>query len=464
MIELLVIAGLYTLRLLLKMQWMTTVLFGLYMMVRVRIYRKRFRQMKEQQLRFEEACEYMDTFLYAFVKEGKVERALTDAHQVLGNGPMREAVEEGLDHLYMVYDDSQTDIMRNALGRIDRDYPCERIRTMHDFAVHVESYGGAIDTSVDLLLRDKSRWEKRIQITMKERQKMFMDVVLSIVVSLLICAMILYLPVGTVDIGTNMASQMITIVVLLLDDWIFARAQKYLMVDWLQLDGVRQETDRQKVERYDLYDEKKERKLSVVMAGICGMLTAFALYAGLQVWAAAGMFLTLFMANQHRIGRRLATKKRIKNIKSAFPVWLMDIVLLLQSENVQMALAKSQEHAPLVLEQELEILNDRLQIAPESPEPYHAFMQKFQIPEIHSAMSMLYALSMGNSDRADQQVGELITRNFSMQDAVETERLHNRNSGLYLLFLAPVVTASFKLLVDMALFMLTFLQSSGIGG
>ena len=459
MIELLVIAGLYTLRLLLKMQWMTTVIFGLYMLVRVRIYRKRFRQIKEQKLRFEEACEYMDTFLYAFVKEGKVERALTDAHQVLGNGPMREAVEEGLDHLYMVYDDSQTDIMRGALGRIDREYPCERIRTMHDFAVHVESYGGAIDTSVDLLLRDKSRWEKRIHITMKERQKMFMDVVLSIVASLLICAMILYLPVGSVDIGGNMASQVLTFIVLLLDDWIFAQAQKYLMVDWLQLDGVRQETNRQKVERYYLYDAKKERKLSVVMAGICGILTAWALYAGQQVWAAAGMFLTLFMVNQHRIGRRLATKKLIKNIKSAFPVWLMDIVLLLQSENVQMALVKSQEHAPLVLE----ILNDRLQIAPESPEPYHAFMQEFQIPEVHSAMSMLYALSMGNSDRADQQVGELITRNLSMQDAVETERLHNRNSGLYLLFLAPVVTASFKLLVDMALFMLTFLQSSGIG-
>ena len=433
MIELLVIAGLYTLRLLLKMQWMTTVIFGLYMLVRVRIYRKRFRQIKEQKLRFEEACEYMDTFLYAFVKEGKVERALTDAHQVLGNGPMREAVEEGLDHLYMVYDDSQTDIMRNALGIIDREYPCERIRTMHDFAVHVESYGGAIDTSVDLLLRDKSRWEKRIHITMKERQKMFMDVVLSIVASLLICAMILYLPVGSVDIGGNMASQVLTFIVLLLDDWIFAQAQKYLMVDWLQLDGVRQENNRQKVERYYLYDAKKERKLSVVMV------------------------------NQHRIGRRLATKKLIKNIKSAFPVWLMDIVLLLQSENVQMALVKSQEHAPLVLERDLEILNDRLQIAPESPEPYHAFMQEFQIPEVHSAMSMLYALSMGNSDRADQQVGELITRNLSMQDAVETERLHNRNSGLYLLFLAPVVTASLKLLVDMALFMLTFLQSSGIG-
>ncbi len=363
----------------------------------------------------------------------------------------------------MVYDDSQTDIMRGALGRIDREYPCERIRTMHDFAVHVESYGGAIDTSVDLLLRDKSRWEKRIHITMKERQKMFMDVVLSIVASLLICAMILYLPVGSVDIGGNMASQVLTFIVLLLDDWIFAQAQKYLMVDWLQLDGVRQETNRQKVERYYLYDAKKERKLSVVMAGICGILTAWALYAGQQVWAAAGMFLTLFMVNQHRIGRRLATKKLIKNIKSAFPVWLMDIVLLLQSENVQMALVKSQEHAPLVLERDLEILNDRLQIAPESPEPYHAFMQEFQIPEVHSAMSMLYALSMGNSDRADQQVGELITRNLSMQDAVETERLHNRNSGLYLLFLAPVVTASLKLLVDMALFMLTFLQSSGIG-
>ena len=70
MIELLVIAGLYTLRLLLKMQWMTTVIFGLYMLVRVRIYRKRFRQIKEQKLRFEEACEYMDTF--ATVYKGNI--------------------------------------------------------------------------------------------------------------------------------------------------------------------------------------------------------------------------------------------------------------------------------------------------------------------------------------------------------------------------------------------------------
>lgn len=79
-------------------------------------------------------------------------------------------------------------------------------------------------------------------------------------------------------------------------------------------------------------------------------------------------------------------------------------------------------------------------------------------------MSMLFSISMGSSSRADKQLGELIERNLEMLDAAETERLRNLSSGMYLLFLAPVVTASMKLVVDMAVFMLTFLAGTGIAG
>jgi hypothetical protein len=141
----------------------------------------------------------------------------------------------------------------------------------------------------------------------------------------------------------------------------------------------------------------------------------------------------------------------------------MDMILLLQSENVQVALLKSQENAPGILVHDLQRLTDRLELEPESVEPYHAFMQEFQIPEVHAAMSMLFSLSIGNSGQADKQIGALIGQNLEMLDAVEKERLHDRNSGMYLLFLAPVLTASLKLLVDMALFMLSFLSGTGVG-
>jgi hypothetical protein len=139
----------------------------------------------------------------------------------------------------------------------------------------------------------------------------------------------------------------------------------------------------------------------------------------------------------------------------------MDMILLLQSENVQVALMKSMDQAPAVLRPDLELINDRLMLAPESAEPYHAFMQEFQIPEVHAAMSMLFSLSIGNSGQADRQLSELILQNLEMLDVVEKDRLHDKSSGMYMLFLAPILTGSLKLLVDMAIFMITFLANAG---
>ena len=78
-------------------------------------------------------------------------------------------------------------------------------------------------------------------------------------------------------------------------------------------------------------------------------------------------------------------------------------------------------------------------------------------------MSMLFSISMGNSSRGDRQIGELINRNMEMLDIAEKGRMKNLSSGMYLLFLAPVLTASLKLLIDMAVFMLSFLAGAGLG-
>jgi hypothetical protein len=195
-----------------------------------------------------------------------------------------------------------------------------------------------------------------------------------------------------------------------------------------------------------------------------GVATAVCFWLGKEAFGAAGLLLMVLMANQHKVGRHLARKNLTGSIKCAFPEWLMDMILLLQSENVQVALQKSLENAPGILARDLQLLVDRLEMEPESAEPYHTFMQEFRIPEVHAAMSMLFSLSIGNSGRAERQISELIEQNLEMLDTVEKERLHDKSSGMYLLFLAPVMTASMKLVVDMALFMLSFLSGTGITG
>lgn len=48
---------------------------------------------------------------------------------------------------------------------------------------------------------------------------------------------------------------------------------------------------------------------------------------------------------------------------------------------------------------------------------------------------------------------------MELLDITESKRLSDAGSGMYLLFLAPVLTASFKLVVDMAILMVYFIQS-----
>lgn len=456
-----VFVGMYTLHLMLRMHWVTTAVITAYVLVRVRAHRRWYREAQEQELRFGEAADYLDTVLYAFLKEGKVESALVDTQAALVDGPMREVVGDAVDHIHMTFDD--TDAMADALKRIEIQYPCRRLKVVHDFILHVENYGGDATKPVELLLSDKNRWQKCIQMEQKSRRKMFADIVMSIVASLIICSIILYLPVMDMDISTNVISQVLTAVVLVLDDRILGRAQRFLAVDWLILDLEDERQEGERMKRFLEYDRRKDICLSCILAtaGIALTIAGFAVLKN-QALCAAAMIMTLILANQHRIGRRLSVKNLKKSIQRAFPGWLMDIILLLQSENVQVAFEKSKEHVPAVLAHEVEVLVDRIGMEPESADPYHRFFQEFQIPEVHSAMSMLYSISMGSSNRADRQISELIERNLAMLDAAEKERLANLSSGMYLLFLAPVVTASLKLVTDMAIFMLSFLMNGNL--
>jgi hypothetical protein len=452
-----VLAMLYLMHLILKMNWYVTSFLAVYSMAAVFFHRKMSRQKIRQEERFFEASVYMETLLYAFQKEGKIDAALQDAMDSLPQGRLQQTVEAALLYMHMTFDESE--VVTDAFEIIEAKYRCNRIRTIHEFMLNVENYGGEIRQSASLLLEDKNRWESRIRRSMEERKKMFRDVVLSVAVSLLVCGMVLYLPVMNVDISSNLLTQILTAVVVVLDDVILFLGQRYQTVDWLTIDVADTSDEEKRMEEYKSYDPQKECRLSIIMALISAVFVAFCFATARSWWAAGGLFLVLVGANQHRIGQYLRGKNLKKSIKRAFPNWLLELALLLQSENVPVALEKSKEHVPPVLKSELENLVERLAESPEEAEPYHEFLGGFRLPEISAAMSMLYSLAAGTGDSTTRQMGDLIGKNFEMLDVAEEERMKDKNSGLYLLFLAPVLTASFKLVVDMAVFMLTFLSA-----
>lgn len=457
MIYLIAFVLVYALHVLLKLNWYMTVLVAVYVSLVIPLHRKRYETYKENKNRFFDVSNYLDTLLYSFVKEEKVVLAISNVSQTLPEGAMKNLTQKAFEYMQMIF--QNVEVLEPALEIIEKEYPCQRIQDVHQFMVHVEYYGGDIEKPVSLLLEDKGRWERRIQEAIAERNKQFIDIILSVIAALLICGAIVYLPVMDMDISSEWFVQLFSVIVIIINDVIILKAQKYLMIDWIRLQLTENEEYYvKKMHEFKSYDEKKERKLSIVLGFVgIGITILFGIIKN-EWLVLVGLLLTLLFINQHRVGRKMLRKSLTKEIKYAFPNWLLDLVLLLQSENVQVALEKSKEHVPGVLKEELYALTERLELQPEASEPYYLFLKEFQIPEVHSAMGILYSLSIGNSGNADKQIGELVERNLTLLDDTERALLKNSSSGMYVLFLLPVVIASFKLIVDMVFMMLAFVQ------
>lgn len=450
--------GGYLLQLLLQLNGCVAVAAFAFLLLYAMAATRQIKEQKRQEMRLSEASIYMDTMLYAFLKEGKIDAALSDVRMALSDGEMKEKVSEALFHMHQTFDDSA--VLQDSLRIIEEAYPSRRLLAIHAFLLHVEDYGGEYQKPAMLLLRDKELWEKRIRVSIAERKKMFRDVVLSVVTSLVICGIVQHIPAMDMGGGKNWIIQLGSLLVLALDLIILVRAQRYLAADWLRYDqNMQDDQNEERMLRFHSYDERQAGIPSLLFGSLAAAGCIVLIVSGRQIAAAFAAVAAMVLFGQHRIGHGLLQRQLKEEIKRAFPDWLLDLILLLQSENVQMALQKSLYTVPGVLRAELLELLERLRVSPEDAAPYHRFLQEFEIPEIQSAMSMLYSISAGHGGDAGRQMEELVNRSQEMLSEAEKQKNADRNAGLYLLFLAPVVTASIKMLIDLSVFMLTFLLS-----
>ena len=321
----------YVLHVLYRLNWIITVVLLCFMEFMTFLYHKRYYQAKEKEKSFLEVSLYLDTVLYSFLKEEKVDLAIRDVSLTLSDGKMKSLAQQVFEYMNMSFE--EVEVLKEALHKIEKEYPCQRIIDVHQFMIHVEEYGGEIEKSVNLLLEDKNRWEQRVKRTIAERNKQILDVILSVMASFFICAAMMHLPLGMMDISEEWMVQIGAFLAIICNLGIVYHALNYVNIDWIQLQLSEEDAYYvQKMVQFKEYEEKKEKKLSYILGGVGCIVTAAVFIMQKEWLTVIFMGLTIVFFEQHKVGRKLQQKYLTREIKYAFPKWLLDIVLLLQSE------------------------------------------------------------------------------------------------------------------------------------
>ena len=375
-------------------------------------YRRKFEQQK-----FSDINIYLEQFLYSLQKSKKLLVALNDVYDIFEEGQMKKTLAKAIKYISSTFNDSSVE--RSGLKIIEEEYDYEMVRTVHRFAMRVENTGGDIASGITLLLDSRRMWADRNYELLKEKQQKRLQIFLSIVTSIGLCYVVYRMASQMgVDISENMLVQGATIVMLFLDVTIYYIADLQLS----KMDNDAGESlSLPRYKRYVAYDENK----------LLG-----------------------------RLGKSMIRGKVTRDLERAFPQWLMQVSLLLQSENVQVAIFKSIGDAPEILKPELESLKEKLVANPNGIKPYMEFLQDFTLPEVRSSMKMLYSLSEGGGGDSSVQIANIIGRNEKMLDKAEKLRAEDSMAGLHGLFLAPQLSAGFKMLIDMIIMLLMYMSSN----
>ncbi len=374
------------------------------------------------QKRFSDLNIYMEQFLYSFQKSGKVLTTLEDLLSIFETGEMRNIISQAREHILHTY--NEANVEENALLLIEKEYPYDGLRTIHHFALTSEALGGNYQDSTLLLLESRRMFADRVYALQQEQKVKRREIFLSILTSLMLCSMVFFLSskIG-VDIASHPAAQAITTFVLISDLFIFYQADKRLTVGFVESDH---RDDDEYVRQYHRLLEYTDKS-----------------------------FLD-------RLGKRIAKKSVSRELEKQFPNWLMEVSLLLQTENVPVAIQKSYEMAPKIMQPALSEFILDLKEKPDSMEPYTKFLSEFGMPEVASSMKMLYSISSGTGGDARLQIADIIRRNQMLFD--KAEKLANEDSlaGMHVMFLAPQLTGGLKLVVDMILLLVLYLGKQSI--
>lgn len=415
--------------------------------------------------RFLELSDYMEQMLYAFRIDHKILTALKDTGMLFPEGKMHCAIDEAVS--YIETGKFKENLYKEALGKIEREYPGRRIAAIHQFMQTVERNGGDCEGSIRLLLEDKAVWVENTVLLQEEKKSARTRILIALGITMILAGMFhgIYRTMPEeYSIVNHAVTQSVTTLYLILNLLIFRKAGHELAGSWI---GTEEPENKVKIRRYrkavEEQQEKKQRKISMVCA-VPAILTAIiCIWKDIAYGAAGAVLMAVLLLNQHKIAYRISYEKTIKEIHLRFPQWLMELALLLQGNNVQVAIEKTIPGAPAVFCRDLKELVKQLKEQPGSIEPYLNFLNTFQLSFVQSAMKMLYAISESGSGDTQEQIQIMVRRNGKLLDKSEKLKNEAALAGISAVSYYPQITISFQMMANLAVFIMVFLTKLGIG-
>lgn len=425
------------------------VLFFVLCIPKLIIYRYKFHFEKQK---FTDIVNYMERLIYAYQKSGKLYTALEDVKAVSGKRLQRQ-IQKALN--FIDNGKAKENLYKEALSFIEKKNNCTRLQTLHNYLIDVELNGGDSTTSLNLLIDDIRAWSLRMSNYMQDKNNVRGKICISIVLSIATCvAALVLVPSEYSKQMTDIFSyQICTTIALIFYIIIFMYVEKLLSKSYLDLELDLQSYDDylrtlNRVENYNRKTVLKKGLICVTISLGCCFLMHIINQSFMMIPI---VLLFTFIAYQPIFTYKNDKKKVLKEINKAFPVWIRNMVLLLQINTVNVAIQESLKTCPLVMRPHVEKLLKGIEENPASSKPFDDFCKEYDNSDIKQTVSFLYYLTNFGSEDMLDQLDYIVKQNDYL--TLNEERIRNEDSLslMSMLILAPMLVSIMKLVLDMYL-------------
>lgn len=412
------------------------------------IYRAQFKFLYEQ-TRFDDATLYMTQMISNFKKYGKIRKALAETRDIVPDA-IAEFVDEAIDYI----DEGQfeNNLYKEALEIIEEQYGCSRMSSLHEFLVRIETNGGEYATSINILLDDLEAWTDRTYVYQRDNKMLRTHLLIAIVLSGIISGAISVAIPEKFDITSAMSFQIVTTIAIFLMFLFYAAIQCKLVGHWLDdKEGYSEKFIDKKLDIFHNYNEKLATTKALPIVLILAALGVYFCIQGSYTTGIACVIGSLYFFTSGSRKKKYAKKVLDKEILKAFPDWLRDLSLSLQTKTVRVAIQTSYDDAPYILKDAIKQITEEFKENPTDIEPYINFLKEYNLREVNQAMRMLYSLNSASRDDTNHQLNELIRKNAKMLEKSEKIKNENTTAIKGIMIFVPMLIASAKMIVDMIL-------------
>ena len=416
---------------------------------------------KYEERKYKDVTSYIEQMLYSFQRNSKILVSLNDALVVFPSGYMHDKILEAIEHIR--YSRADGNVYAAALKIIEDAYPCRRVKSLHRYMIKVENVGGKHDAGVKALLKDRRQWIDRTAAFRKQCSTTIREIIISTIFSLIMAGVILYMmPSDLYDLSSSIVYQIATTIFVVVN-FIVIRITLSSTVVYLKDDDEEQAKKTVKlIDWLRSYDPKKETKKYIKQSIIFLVLAVVGIVVQNAIIAIIGVLLALFtIFIKKHLDYNSAQKRARREIEKSYPDWLLELALLLQTDNAHVAISKTIDSAPLVLRKDLHKLTNDLRAHPNDLAPYIAFFDFIPTEGIQSSMRLLYSIAVFGAVDESVQIAELVERNHTLMEHAERLKNEDKLSLVFSIKFIPMLSSSVKMLVDLMLFLFSYLAIIG---